>query len=138
MEKQSQFEIRDPQYLELETFKNKSLLAEIVKHISSIQSEQRRQILDAMCGTGIVGDDILNKLDCDVYYSDASPKMIATLDEKAAEKVIQADVTNMPFEANTFHGITCRAGLNNLKQEQYLRAISELIRVLKKDGILVP
>lgn len=49
----------------------------------------------------------------------------------------RADVTNLPFDLNSFDVIICYYVLNNLIEKERIKAISEINRVLNKKGLLL-
>jgi len=91
--------------------------------------------LDAGCGTGLTLDHI--PIDPNAYTGiDISAGMV----EKARERHPRYDfqtgnVTDIPFEDNTFHNyISTYSVFNHLDEDQLEQAIQEVMRVLNPDG----
>jgi SAM-dependent methyltransferase len=90
------------------------------------------KFLDAGTGTGL----ILRCLPEDSIGIDINPRNIA----KARQHVPKADlrlcdIDNMPFEDGTFANIVCTEVIEHLMPRE--RALQEMKRVLKPDGILI-
>jgi len=67
----------------------------------------------------------INYVPCDLY-----PELF---DYKGSEKVRKVDITNIPFESNSFDFILCNHVLEHIPDDN--KAMSELYRVMKKSGI---
>ena len=99
------------------------------------------KILDLCCGTG----DIvfyLNKAypQAQIIGVDFCPEMLSIAAERNKNNLqpgtfIQADAMNLPFEDNTFDGVTIGWGLRNV--QDYQQCLSEIYRVLKPAAKLV-
>ncbi|MDQ2720664.1 MAG: class I SAM-dependent methyltransferase [Bacteroidota bacterium] len=96
-------------------------------------------ILDVAAGTGEPGLTIAGMLTSGkVISADLSEDMLAVAKQKAAEKNIQnfetitADVTELPFDDNSFDAISCRFGF--MFFPDMLLAAKEMARVLKPGG----
>ncbi len=51
--------------------------------------------------------------------------------------VVKADVTKLPFDNKSFDGVHCSHVIEHLEPKEAYKLLSELVRVLKKEGILV-
>lgn len=90
--------------------------------------------LDLCTGTGDIAALLADK--CDVIGLDFSPEMIKLARKKHPEiEFIEGDCTDLPFEDNSFDGITISFGLRNI--ENYDKALDEIYRVLKPNGIFL-
>ena len=96
-------------------------------------------VLDVAAGTGEPGLTIAGMLSGGKVISiDLSENMLAVAREKAAAKKIEnfetkvADVTELPFDDNSFDAITCRFGF--MFFPDMLLAAKEMARVLKPGG----
>lgn len=92
------------------------------------------RLLDLCCGTGDLAGYIKLKqpLAC-VTGIDFSENMLKIAKEKSNDiKFVQGDITNLPYEDNTFDFITMGFGLRNIYQPE--KAIEEAYRVLRPGG----
>lgn len=93
-----------------------------------------RKILDLGSGPGRDGLMLKNK-GLAVVCLDASIKMVNFCKEKGLEAV-QGDLLNIPFEGNSFDGVWAYTSLLHIKKDQFDKAVSEIKRVLKADGVI--
>jgi len=87
----------------------------------------KTKVLDVGCGTGFVSQLYPNY---DIIGLDFSPEMLKLNPYKS--QLGSAD--DIPFKANTFDHVTCRALLHHLKRPH--DALSEMHRVLNTGGIV--
>lgn len=89
--------------------------------------------LDLCTGTGDIAE-LLQKKGCDVTGLDFSDKMLEIAQKKHPQiNFTEGDCTDLPFEDNCFDAVTISFGLRNI--ENYDKALDEIYRVLKPDGI---
>lgn len=100
------------------------------------------KVLDVACGTGDFTIEIARKVapGSEVLGVDISEGMIAVGQEKIAKAGIAAsmhvaDCEALPYEGNTFDRISVGFGVRNFEHLEL--GLSEMCRVLKKDGKLV-
>ena len=104
--------------------------------VEFFKQQNLEKILDLGCGTGRHALYLL-KQGFKVYGCDASESAL-----KIAKEIIKnvefkkCDMTSLPYEDNYFDGILCHFVIQHGKIEQIKKAISEIYRVLRKDGIL--
>lgn len=94
-------------------------------------------VLDVACGTGDMCVELL-KRGCTVTGVDLSEEMLAIAKvkgEKLKVKVEVADAENLPFEEESFDGVTCAFGVRNFVHLE--KGLSEMLRVLKPGGRMV-
>ena len=100
-----------------------------------------QQILDVACGTGdsTIVTARAAAPGSHVTGADISEGMMALVMEKARKAGVQdrislrvADGENLPFEAETFHRVSCAFGIRNFEHKEL--GLSEFYRVLKPDG----
>lgn len=101
-------------------------------------------ILDVMSGTWKIWNlfrEYLN--DCwiqpKVIFSDKSDKMLDNIrSSRRSSEVLKVDVLNMNgLESSTIDVVTCRYGFNNLAQNDWSKALDEVMRVLKPNGLFI-
>ena len=94
-------------------------------------------LLDIGCGPGTFSK-ILARRGFKVYGIDFSPEIITVAKRKSEKLNIDyqvASIYSLPFKDNYFDKIICLGVLQTIEDHQ--RAISEIRRVLKKNGLLV-
>ena len=111
------------------------------KALKEIVDGTQQQILDVACGTGDSTIAIAKAMEPGgrVTGIDISAGMMEPLMRKAAHegvhdriKLLQADALQMPFEADTFHRVTCAFGIRNFEDRK--KGLAEFFRVLKPGG----
>jgi len=113
------------------------------KAINELKSLDPKKILDVATGTGDVAIEITKQLNpTEIIGLDISKEMLEIGKKKISKKklsdIIQmelGDSENLRFENNTFDAITVSFGVRNF--ENLEKGISEMNRVLKKDGKLI-
>ncbi|MEK7663905.1 MAG: glycosyltransferase [Patescibacteria group bacterium] len=105
------------------------------KHIGSRDYNLKNKILDVGCGFGDTLMPLL-ELGFQCYGVDYIPEIIEAAKNKDKSINFQvADAYNLPFEDGFFDIVICKGVLQVLSDSE--RAIGELKRVLKKDGLLI-
>ena len=84
------------------------------------------RVLDAGCGEGVLVDEYANRLRIDGIDPNYS-----------SNRVQQASLTALPFDAGSFDRVLCLDVLEHLTFEEQPRALSEVFRVLKPGGQLL-
>lgn len=111
------------------------------KALKEIVDGTQQQILDVACGTGDSTIAIAKAMEPGgrVTGIDISAGMMEPLMRKAAHegvhdriKLLKADALQMPFEADTFHRVTCAFGVRNFEDKD--KGLAEFLRVLKPGG----
>jgi ubiquinone/menaquinone biosynthesis C-methylase UbiE len=101
--------------------------------------KRRDRILDLCCGTGTL-TVLLAELfydDCSIIGVDLSQGQIAQAQKKDIYpnlKFIVMDANNLQFNNESFDKIIISAALHEMDKKQRLNVLSEVHRVLKKDG----
>lgn len=115
-------------------FTHKKIKKSAIKELSLIGNEK---ILDCCTGTGDIAGFIKQKYpNCEVIGIDFSQNMLNVAKQKfPSVNFIKGDCCNLAFNSEAFDCITIAFGLRNIKD--YPKAISEIKRVLKKDGKLL-
>lgn len=112
------------------------------KTVSRFSSLQNLRALDVCTGTGDLAIEFAGKSFCkEVVGVDFSKQMLAVAEAKIKKKklqgkikLVQGDVMRLPFPDSSFDLVTISFGLRNLSDRK--SGIGEIVRVLKKDGIL--
>lgn len=104
-----------------------------------IKKFKKIKILDAACGPGFLTKG-LAKFSKNIYvvgvdYSDIALKQAEEVNKWSKNvRFIKSDIHNLPFNNESFDIVVCKDSFHHLKDPY--RAISELYRVFKKNGIL--
>lgn len=119
--------------------------AKVLKKSIAEFPENSIKILDVACGTGRMVPEVFS-INKKISYTglDTSKSMTKFLKEKAAflkkEKdisLVYADATKMPFKDNTFDITYTYHLLWHLPKQDQQKIIKEMIRVTKKNGIII-
>jgi len=109
---------------------------EIIRHLNLKETDV---VLDVAAGTGEPGLTIASKIKKGkVIITDLADEMLVIAHENAIHQGIKnvefsvCDVTEMPFEDNTFDAISCRMGF--MFFPDMLLGAKEMVRVLKPGG----
>ncbi len=101
---------------------------------------KNKEVLELGTGNGKTLISIIKQKPSKVIAMDFSSKSIeisSNLFKKEKNiKFLKADATYLPFKENSFEVIFARYILNNLIKKERLKAIKEIYRVLKEDGLL--
>ena len=119
------------------------LLRDIRTYISKFSGMKRGdKVLDVCCGTG---DQVF-------YYGkgsiiatgvDLSPKMIKSAEKRKGKSGLTnvsfqvANAEQLPFKDNSFDFASICLGLHEIKRDERDKIISEMKRVVKKEGFLI-
>ncbi len=104
--------------------------------VEFFKQQNLQKILDLGCGTGrhIL---YLFKNGFEVYGCDASESALKIASELIPNvEFKKCDMTSLPYEDNYFDGVLCHFVIQHGKIKQIKKAISEIYRVLRKNGIL--
>lgn len=113
------------------------------KVIKLANAKNPQKILDIATGTGDLAIQFAEKTEATkIVGLDLSDGMLSMARKKVAGKAlakkiefIQGDSEALPFEDNTFDAITVSFGIRNF--ENLEKGLSEIFRVLRKDGVFV-
>ncbi len=95
--------------------------------------EGDKKVLDIGSGPGRDGL-LLKERGLDVVCLDASSEMVKLCENKGLDS-IEGDFLDLPFEDSTFDGVWSYTSLLHVQKKEMNKALSEVRRVLKKDGI---
>lgn len=112
------------------------------KVVDIVAKSKANRILDIATGTGDLAINLAKTHAQEIIGLDISDGMLEVGRKKIAERqlsnkiqMLLADSENMPFEDNSFDAITVAFGVRNF--ENLEKGLSEILRVLKPDGIFV-
>lgn len=99
-----------------------------------IENLRRKHVLDAGCGTGWFSAGAANR-GANVTSMDVGPELLKQVAKKCKSKRVIGSILEMPFKNNSFDFIISSEVIEHVTDQQ--KAISEIHRVLKPNGILV-
>lgn len=106
----------------------------IPKLLDIAQIQDGHNVLEAMCGMGIVANAVKKRFPiCNVYGVDFSRGMLNAIPEGIFK--VQSSVIAMPFQDACFDRILLRTAIYDLPRRMQLNALKEFQRVLAGDGI---
>ena len=112
------------------------------KVVAIVGKNKPKSILDIATGTGDLAINMVKTGAKEITGLDISPGMLAVGRKKIEAKklddtvkMVVGDSENLPFEDNSFDAITVAFGVRNF--ENLEKGLSEIYRVLKKDGTFV-
>lgn len=100
--------------------------------LNSIDGER---VLDAGCGPGRDTEYMKNR-GYDAVGVDSAEGMIETATEHGDADYSHMDIRNLDFQDSSFSGVWCNTVMQFMDSEGKRKAISEISRVLEKDGVL--
>lgn len=115
-----------------------------LKVVKTVKAKPGMRILDVCCGTGRLTRELAKAIQPSgqVIGVDFSEKMlneawknINNSTGKENVKLLQGDALNLPFEGNSFDGVTVGWGLRNLPDLR--RGIQEMIRIVHSGSMVV-
>lgn len=99
-----------------------------------------KKVLELGVGNGKTLIAIYRQKPKEVYAVDFSDKAIEICGEKFAHdniKFEKMDIRRLDFEDNSFDVVVCYYVLNNLLESERIKAVEEIHRVLKREGIVL-
>ena len=103
--------------------------------VAAVDAHPGQKVLDVAAGTGVSSEPFADA-GVDVIAADLSEGMLDVGRRRRPDMTfVQADVTALPFEDDTFDAVTMSYGLRNVAD--YPKALSEIYRVLKPGGRIV-
>ena len=114
-------------------------LAQLKETFARIGLSHESQILDVACGTGWLVNDERKAGFSGAHGVDSSQRNIEVAKETAGEFFTQGNWYDLPFEDESQDAVTClgRSLPHAENQRNFVRAIRENRRVLKKEGRLI-
>ena len=103
--------------------------------VAAVDAHPGQKVLDVAAGTGVSSEPFADA-GVDVIAADLSEGMLDVGRRRRPDMTfVQADVTALPFDDETFDAVTMSYGLRNVAN--YPKALSEIYRVLKPGGRIV-
>jgi ubiquinone/menaquinone biosynthesis C-methylase UbiE len=93
------------------------------------------RVLDAGCGTGALLDRLKDRGDVELYGLDFSGQALAYTRQRGHARLVQGDLTRLPFPDGTFDVVTALDVVEHVREDE--QALNEVNRVLRPDGVLL-
>lgn len=108
----------------------------VLNAIKFFKDNDAKRVLDLGCGTGRYIEE-LKKAGLEAEGCDMSEKALQ-ITQKAFPKIVlkRCDMTELEYEDNSFDAVLCNQVIQHGLLKEVKKAIAEIKRVLKKDGIL--
>ena len=106
--------------------------------LNAISQIRFHKVLDLGCGTGVILEEIGRKYStAELFGLDLSENMIAQARQrlKSTVELSVGDAENLPYADNSFDLVCCVESFHHYPDPA--KALSEIKRVLKKDGIFL-
>jgi demethylmenaquinone methyltransferase/2-methoxy-6-polyprenyl-1,4-benzoquinol methylase len=101
-----------------------------------IEGWRPKRVLDLATGSGDLALAIQRRLpDAAIVAADFSPEMLDVARRKGVRETVLADALHLPFETESFDGVTVAFGLRNMAD--WNLALREMSRVLQSAGHLL-
>ncbi len=128
-------------FIELHTRKADSGTRSFLVESAALEPIEEPRVLDICCGTGAVLLAFAGChpqgtfIGCDFSYG----MLIAARRKDPFSRVtfIQGNAASLPFADDIFHVVSCSHALYELKGEDRVKALHEMKRVVRKDGVVL-
>ncbi|MGI8670688.1 MAG: class I SAM-dependent methyltransferase [Aridibacter sp.] len=108
--------------------------------IAQANLKNNQTILDLACGTGTLSIGIKRRFpNIEIFAVDADEEILEKAENKAFERNVQINFgrsfsDELPFENEKFDRVFSTLSFHHLTHEGKVKTISEILRVLRKDG----
>lgn len=121
-----------------EELHNSPIYIDKLSKVVYLLSHANGNLLDVGFGNGLLEKKLSNlNLDLNFFGIDISKKSIREIKKRIEGDFKYGDVLNIPFTSNYFNYVLCLDVLEHVSPKNTFLALSELNRVLKKDGKLI-
>ncbi len=121
---------------EFEKFKAEKLPKELIESLLLLNPKKNEKILDVGCGRGEMVFACKQK-GAKAFGIDFSFNALKFGKKLGLKNLVQADAISLPFKNNSFDKIVFLEVIEHIPKELEHQLLSELNRVLKKNGLLV-
>lgn len=110
-----------------------------VQLFAKVVSRKDCLVLDAGCGTGMVGFELSKYGFSNIAGMDISLKSLEVAKSKNVYRIIRQQnlLEPFPFEDKTFDGLICIGVLSRFEPEKIIDVLGEFARLLTDDGVCV-
>jgi len=121
----------------LPSITNESMIEHLHRYSLAKEFCRNKTILDIACGEGY-GSNLISEVAEHIYAIDIDQEAINNAKEKYIKKNLEfkcSSIENIPLENNSVDVILCFETIEHVSD--YIKALKELKRVLKKEGLLI-
>lgn len=128
-------------FIQLHARKQQSGTRSFLVDNALLERIERPRVLDVCCGTGAAIVAFARRHRRGIFIGcDFSRGMLLAAHRKdpaGGIAYIQANAAQLPFASDSFHAVSCSHALYELKGIDRVRALQEMKRVLRKDGVVL-
>jgi len=128
-------------FIQLHARKDESGTRSFLADSAALDQVEMPRVLDICCGTGAVISAFARRhprgicIGCD--FSRGMLMAARQKDSAGGVTFVQGNAVRLPFFDNLFHVVSCSHALYELKGEDRIRALHEMKRVVRKDGVVL-
>ena len=129
------------EFIRLHARKDEPGTRSFLVHNAALDPIEKPLGLDICCGTGAVVTAFAGRypqgtfIGCDFSYGMLNAARRKDSTKRAA--FIQGDAARLPFADDIFHAVSCSHALYELKGADRVKALQEMKRVVRKNGVLL-
>jgi ubiquinone/menaquinone biosynthesis C-methylase UbiE len=128
-------------FIQLHTRKDESVTRSFLVDSAALEHVEKPRVLDICCGTGAVLLAFANRNPRGTHIGcDFSRGMLLVARRKVSTgsvTFVQGNAAGLPFADNLFQAVSCSHALYELKGEDRTKALHEMKRVVRKDGVVL-
>jgi len=128
-------------FIELHARKDGSGTRSFLVESADLENIQKQRVPDVCCGTGAVLLAFAERTPRGNFFGcDFSRGMLLAARQKESAgnvSLIQGNAARLPFADNCFHAVSCSHALYELKGEDRVKALYEMKRVVRTDGVVL-
>jgi ubiquinone/menaquinone biosynthesis C-methylase UbiE len=128
-------------FIELHARKDESGTRSFMVESADLENIEKLRVLDVCCGTGAVLLAFAGRTPRGSFFGcDFSRGMLLAARQKDPVGnvfFIQGNAARLPFADNSFHAVSCSHALYELKGEDRVKALYEMKRVVRNDGVVL-
>jgi ubiquinone/menaquinone biosynthesis C-methylase UbiE len=128
-------------FIRLHAGKDESGTRSFLSEAAPLKRIEKPQVLDVCCGTGAVVSAYASRYPGGAFIGlDFSHGMLLAAKRKSTGEgvvFVQGNANRLPFLDDVFHAVSCSHALYELKGEDRVKALREMKRVVREDGVVL-